>query len=73
MVGHQQLAVKCQLEIGYSNGVIQVTAYVFSVWAALRTGNHLFFECPFTRRIWEGVMGLCLISDAIYNWDQLDN
>ena len=36
--------------------------------------DHLFFQCSITKRIWDNIMGLCLVSDAktygkeLVNW-----
>ena len=29
------------------------------------------FECPFTRRIWDDMMKLCLVSNAPFVWENL--
>ena len=35
--------------------------------------DHLFFQCSITKRIWDNIMGLCLVSDAKTYWKELVN
>ena len=37
----------------------------------LEDRDHLFFKCPFTKRIWDHIMALCLVFDAIDDWNML--
>ncbi len=31
--------------------------------------DHLFFDCLLTKRVWNDIMGLCLVTDVPTNWD----
>ena len=37
----------------------------------LESRDHIFFECSFTRRIWDDMMQLCLVSNAQFVWEDL--
>ncbi|XP_039003592.1 uncharacterized protein LOC120130429 [Hibiscus syriacus] len=34
------------------------------------TRSHIFFECPFSKAVWEGVMRLCSIDRPVGNWEE---
>ncbi|KAL4351726.1 hypothetical protein GQ457_06G003920 [Hibiscus cannabinus] len=34
----------------------------------LETGSHLFFECSFSKSIWEGVLKLCNVLKRVLGW-----
>ena len=38
---------------------------------SLESRDHLFFKCCFTRRIWDDIMKLCLVSNAQFVWEDL--
>jgi hypothetical protein len=37
----------------------------------LEDRNHMYFEGPFTRRLWGSIIHLCLVYDPIYSWADL--
>ncbi|KAL0009986.1 hypothetical protein SO802_005094 [Lithocarpus litseifolius] len=55
---------------GRLNGVILELACFFCR-NCLEDRNHLFFGCPFAKRIWESVMNFFLVSDPEFEWDEL--
>ena len=36
--------------------------------SSIEDRDHLFFQCSITKRIWDNIMGLCLVSDAKTYW-----
>jgi hypothetical protein len=44
---------------------------VFFCRNGIENKDHLFFNCPFSKRIWKLVMGLCLISSPKTKLDDL--
>ncbi|KAL0007529.1 hypothetical protein SO802_009031 [Lithocarpus litseifolius] len=41
--------------------------------SSIEDRDHLFFQSSITKRIWDNIMGLCLVSDAKTYWKELVN
>ena len=41
------------------------------MWVLQVRRDHLFFQCSFTKRVWESIIRLCLISDFNTSWQEL--
>ena len=39
----------------------------------IETRKHLFFECPFSKRIWQAIMELSLVPSMPYKWEEVVN
>ena len=39
--------------------------------SSIEDRDHLFSQCSITKRIWDNIMGLCLVSDAKTYWKEL--
>ena len=45
--------------------------FFFFLRNCLKSKDYIFFECSFTRRIWDDTMKLCLVSNAQFVWEDL--
>ena len=59
----RKVKIKLALNYGFRN--------LFFRRTCLESRVHLFFDYPFSKRLWQQVMSYCVIKSRVYNWYQV--